>query len=113
MGVPDDQRFARRVAEFLETANGEGHSQRGKASRHQQTDWKQREHDKSDDYERFAAMFIGEMRSGNDAQCGREHFDGGEQTHLFSADSDVIHREDHHPGVGNSFAKADQDVTQE
>src|SRR5437773_1540412 len=53
------------------------------------------------------------MRRGKDAQCGCEHLHGGEYTNLFRVHTDVIHREDHDPGVGDSLTKADQDVAQE
>ena len=58
-------------------------------------------------------MSVSEMRRGKDAQCGCEHLHGGEYTNLFRAHTDVIHREDHDPGVGDSLTKADQDVAQE
>ena len=37
---------------------------------------------------------------------GSEHFNCREDAHLLAADADVIHREDHHPGVGNPLRKS-------
>ena len=55
---------------------------------------------------------IGLVIGWNDAQRGSKHFNCREDAHLLAAHADIIPREDHHPGVGNSFAKADQNVTQ-
>ena len=56
-------------------------------------------------------MSIGKVGRGNDAQCGCEHLDGREYANLFRAYADIIHREDHDPGIGDSLAKSHQDVT--
>src|SRR5438309_2365593 len=60
----------------------------------------------------FAAVSISKMRCRNDAQGCREHLDGSEHANLFRACPDVIHRKDHHPGIGNALAKTDQDIAQ-
>src|SRR5207245_910181 len=49
VAISDDERFARRISEFLQPANYERDDERRKTSRHQQTDWEKREHDKGHD----------------------------------------------------------------
>src|SRR5205814_698366 len=83
--------------------------QRRKTSRQQQTDWKKREHDEGHDYERLASMALRIMRCGKDAYDGSEHFYRDKDAHLPAANADVIHRKNHDPCVGHSFAKANQD----
>src|SRR5207253_6275410 len=110
VAVSDDERLARCISEFFEAANQERDDQCRKTSRQQQTDGEKREHDEGHDHEWLPAVPIRVVRGGKNAYRGSEHFYGGEDAHLPTTDTDVIHREDHDPGVGNPFAKADQDV---
>src|SRR6185436_14932218 len=66
IAVSDDERLARCVAKFLQSADGKRDDQSRKTSRHQQTDWKKREHNEGHDHEWLAAISIRVMRSGND-----------------------------------------------
>src|SRR6266576_4322439 len=66
VAVSDDERLARCVAKFLQSADRKCDDQSGKTARHQQTDWKKREHDEGHDHEWLAAISIGVMRRGND-----------------------------------------------
>src|SRR6266536_2405468 len=111
--ISDNERLARSVSEFLEAANHERDNKGGKTSRYKQTDWEQRKHDEGHDHERLPAVTIGEVGCGNNAHYGREHLHRGEHAYKDPAHTDIIHGEDHDPGVGNALAKADQDVAQQ
>src|SRR5207249_12227942 len=65
--VTDDEGFARGIAKFFHAANKKGDHQRGKAAREKQYNWEKCEHDEGSDDKRFASLFIGKVRTRNDA----------------------------------------------
>src|SRR5262249_37258108 len=65
IGICDDERLARWIAEFFQATNQKCDDQSRKTPRHQQADRKKREHDEGHYHEWLAAILIRVMRGRN------------------------------------------------
>src|SRR4051812_18437981 len=76
IGVSENERLARGVSKFFEATDNEGKDEGPEGLGQEQGDGKESEHDEGDDDETLPAVFVGVVRSGNNAEGGGDDFDG-------------------------------------
>ena len=55
-------------------------------------------------------MLVGQMCRRDKTSHGRRHFYAGQDAEFRGANMNVVHRVNNHPGVGDAFTEANQDV---